>query len=298
MDNQKSQRPAIVTVGFTYYLVKENGDIKPFAGTLKRFPELKSVSHMGPFMFAIGDKHWKDPADASWKTDLTKTRETVARALTSVDKLDWRNPAWPGGEDKLRDFIRSGLETVDKFASDTLAKGDYTREDYGRFAKEYTPYMVATFYLSSLGSTYETLEVLKSWKKELGDDAWKRLQVVIGGSQGRTTAGLTPETNPIAQTIGSLMEPADFHKNVVMAPGANSVDEALQLLGNAVTAKTLGDATFTTDQSKHESGFYEALQTSDIPLALYDTKQILKELKNGTAKDPVLGLGPGPSGTK
>lgn len=293
--NQKKTRPVIVISGFQYNLLREDGTSDSFEGIISRSAELKGAAHLGPCLFAIANTHWDNPTDESWKKELTDLREMLRQALGAVDKLDWSNEAWPGGESKLKDYVRSSLNKVDKTAEQWLAAGKVSREDYSAFASDYTPNMVALFYLETLGGTYNSLKQLNRWKQQIGDKNWEKLYVVVAGSQGRTSAGLTPETNPGALVTASTMDPDQVKTHIVMVPGATTIEEALKPLGNAVTAPVLADTTFTSPESQKKYSFYAALKTSDIPLALSNVQSVLKSLKDGTAKDPVLGIGPKPS---
>lgn len=291
--NQSKTRPTIVITGFKYTFLREDGTRDSIAGGIPRSAELKAVAHLGPCMFAIALSHLNNPTDESWRKQLTDLRETIRRALDKVDSLDWSDDAWPDGDRKLKGYIKESLGRVDEAASKWLAAGKISVADYSTFASDYTPNMVSLFYLETLGGVHKILKVLNGWKQQVGDESWRKLYVVVAGSQGRTSAGLTPETNPGALIVASLMDPANARSHIVMVPGASTIEEALSPLGNVVTAPVLADTTFTSPESQKQNFFYSALKTSDIPLALLNVKSVLQSLKDGTAKDPVLGIGPG-----
>jgi hypothetical protein len=291
--NQNKTRPTIVISGFNFTLLREDGTRDSFQGLISRSAELKGVAHLGPCLFAIASSHLNNPKDESWRKQLTDLREIIRRALVSVEVLDWSNEAWPGAEGKLKDYVRASLNRVDETAAKWITAGKISGADYSAFATDYTPNMVALFYLETLGGTYKILTMLNRWKQEVGDESWKKLYVVVAGSQGRSSAGLTPETNPGALIAASVMEPAQIKSHIVMVPGATTIEEALAPLGNAVTSPVLADTTFTSPEAQKPNSFYAALKTSDIPLALSNVKSVLKSLRDGTAKDPVLGIGPG-----
>src|SRR5262249_24602460 len=163
--------------------------------------------------------------DKSWQNKLADLRGMLRQALDGVDKLDWTDQAWPGGEGKLKEYIRSSLNKVDETATKWIAAGKVSRDDYSAFASAYTPDMVALFYLETLGGTYKALKIVNGWKQQVGEENWKRLYVVVAGSQGRTSAGLTPETNPGALVMASTMDPAQVKTHIVMTPGATTTEE-------------------------------------------------------------------------
>jgi hypothetical protein len=290
--HQSQLRPAIVITGFKYRLLTEKGEIDSFEAPAKVSPALKAIAHMPPCFFAIGSTHWNDLKDKSWKTMLTDLSAKLAVAQSAADQYDWSDAAWSGGEEKLKNYAKEAIAKSKEFADKLIAKGEYERSDYSEFATSFTPYMVSLFYLEALSGTYHTVTKLREWKDKLGEDAWDRMYVVIGGSSGRTTAGLTRETNPAALALGYVMDPERVSTHILLAPGAMTTDEALGSLGMVMNAHDLAELSFTTPETQKAGGFYSALKTFDVPLADYSLKNILRDLREGKARDPVLGLGP------
>ena len=285
-------RPVIVVTGFTYHLFTEKGEVDKFDGPTHVSAQLRSIAHLGPCFFAIGTTHWNDLKDKSWKDALVELQTKLDLATKACDQVDWSNEAWPGGETKLKAFALEGLGKAKDFADKLIAKGDFERDDYSDFATAFTPYMVSMFYLDALSGTYNTLTKLNGWKKQLGEDAWSSMYLVVGGSPGRTTAGLTKETNPSVAVVSSLMDPERVSTNILIAPAALTTGDALDCLGTVLNAHDLAGLTFTTPETQKAGGFYSALRTFDVPLATKSIKDIVRDLRDGKAKDPVLGLGP------
>ncbi|MBX9569567.1 MAG: hypothetical protein K2X77_11760 [Candidatus Obscuribacterales bacterium] len=290
--HQSQLRPAIVITGFKYRLLTEKGEADSFEAPDHVSPALKAIAHLGPCFFAIGSAHWNDLKDKSWKGNLTDLKAKLETALSSADQYDWSSEAWPGGEEKLKNYAKEALVKAKEFADKLIAKGEFERTDYSEFATSFTPYMVSLFYLEALSGTYHTIKKLNEWKAKLGEDAWNRMYVVIGGSSGRTTAGLTKETNPAALALGYVMDPERVTTHILLAPGAMNTDDALQSLGMVMNAHDLAELSFVTPETQKAGGFYSALRTFDVPLADYSLKNILRDLREGKARDPVLGLGP------
>lgn len=289
---QEQNRPIIVVTGFKYHLLTDKGETKSFQGNASVMPELKCAAHICPAFFAIGSIHWNDLKDKTWKVKLAAFKEKLQLALNSVDQVDWKNDAWPEGESKLKQYVKDALSSSLAFAEKIIAKGEFEREDYQSFATSFTPYMVSLFYLETLAGAYGTIRQLQGWRNELGEDAWGRAYFIVAGSEGRTTAGLTKDNNPAALTIAAVMDPEKVTSNILLAPGAKTIDEALADLGMVLNARQLAEMTFTNLESQKAGGFYDALKTSDTPLAISSLRSILKDLREGKARDPVLGLGP------
>jgi hypothetical protein len=290
--NQKGTRPILITSGFSYKLLCEDGSVKTGPAPNPVENQLKAVSHVCAYLYAISDAHWRDPKNESWKQSMAQAHNNFDKAIDDIDRVSWASNAWPRGEKKLKDFIRQSLTLAREFARASVAKNDVTRADYEAFATKYTPTLQSTFYLTSLSNAFDTQKFLKQWKQEMGDDAWSRMRVIITAGQGRSTAGLTADTNPAAVTIASVMTQDQFKKNVLMDPGAATTEDALEGLGLALTSSKLADAIFPTEKSHDTTWIYSALKHPNIPLALDPVRSALNDLAKGHAKDPILGLGP------
>ena len=289
--NQKATRPLIITTGFSYELLCEDGTSKTAAPPNPVENRLKAVSHICAYLYSACDMHWRDPNIDSWKVSMISAQRNLDKALAEVDKVSWTSDAWPGGETKLREFIRQSLTNARDFASAAVTNGDVTREQYGEFAAKFLPTLQCTFYLATLSNAHDVLKMLKEWRKIVGEDGWKRMRVVIAAGKGRATAGATQQTNPAAAVMTSVMDPESARTNILMAPAASDTEQALEGLALALTASKLADATFPTTVSQNATWFYSALKHPDIPVALDPVCRVLEDLKKGAARDPILGLG-------
>lgn len=283
-ENQTNSRPLLVVNGFSFNLLLEDGTVKTTAGKIRQFDELKGVSHLGACLYAIGASCWDKPNDDGWLTTIKDCKLKVDKAISEVDAIDWSCDAWPGGEEKLKNLIRTSLQKVSDFAQQRIETKSFTREDYSKFAKDYLPTMTTTFYLETLSGIHQTLRVLREWKSEVGDAKWGKMYFLIAGTQGRPTAGLTRETNPAGLILSTLLTPEQAATQIILAPGAATTEQAQQNLGNAITAGHLADALYGSSDPS-EGSFYNALKHCEIPLALDNVKKVLKEFKQGMADE-------------
>lgn len=290
--HQKQTRPVVVVSGFKYQLFEDSGLTSTFETTLPISTQLKSIAHLCPCFFALGSVHWNDARDRRWKEGMQTLLAKLDQALVQADQVSWADEAWSRGEEKLKGFAKEALTKARDFAKTIVDKGEFDRSQYSNFAESFTPYMVSLFYLDVLSGTYHTIKKLNEWKSKLGDNDWGRTYFVISGSAGRTTAGLTKDTNPAALCVASLMDPEQVSTRILMAPAASTIEDALGSLGMVLNARDLAEMTFTTPETRRSGGFYDALRTFDVPLATKMLREILRDLRDGTAKDPVLGLGP------
>lgn len=287
--NQKATRPILITTGATWELLGEDGSVKRSPAPNPVEAQLKAVAHVCAYLYAISELHWRDAKDTKWLDQMKEVKANLDRALGDVDKVSWASDAWPGGEDKLRAFMKQSLTNARDFASGAIAKGDVTPADFQVFANMYVPTIRSAFYLNSLSNAYDLLKVLGEWKKEMGPEAWGRMKVLIAAGRGRSTAGLTKETNPAALVMSAVMEPDAVKQNMLMEPGAATDEDALSGLALALTSNKLADV---FKGNADAEWYYSSLKQPDIPVALQPVKTALEDLIMGKAKDPILGLGP------
>lgn len=287
--NQRATRPVLIASGSTWELLCEDGSVKTAPPANPVEMQLKATAHVCAYLYSICETHWLDPKDEGWKDSMRTAQQRLEQALAQVDKSSWSSPAWPGGEDKLKEFVRESLRNARDFAASALTTNEVSRQDFDRFATKYTPTIRALFYLNSLSNVFDLLKVLRQWKQEVGPDAWSRLRVVIASGKARSTAGLTPDTNPAAVIVTSMMDPDKAKANLLMSPGATNDDEALSGLALALTSYKLADL-FKDDPNA--KWYYESLKQPAIPVALDPVRSALNDLLAGKAHDPILGLGP------
>jgi hypothetical protein len=286
------ERPLIVSVGFSIYLLCEDGTTKTISAAKQSFDQLKAVAHIGPAIYALALPHWNDPKNTTWLESIKELEQKIELAQAQVDSIDWSSDAWPGGEAKLKQFVKDCLQKAKDTTSGILAKKEFTRQQYAHFAQSYEPNMSTCFYLSTLGDAYDTIKTLKQWKKEIGEEKWSHMFAIVGGSQGRATAGLTWDTNPVALFIGSLMTKEQAATHIIMAPTATTIDDAIATGGNPLIARDLAWAMFPTPEAQKKTGFYEALYSFDKPIALEFVKKSLLEIKDGKSTDPLKDIHP------
>lgn len=286
-------RPVILINGFTYTLYTANGKTVTFNDLVSPFNELKAVSHIGPALYAIGTLSWGNANGLDWKKVLATYQKKVQATINQVDQVDWSNAAWPNKGDQLKRFMHDALVLVDGFITKTLKKGSFTQADYSAFSTQYLHTMVATMRLSDIANTTYALQQLKKWKSQLGAKAWDQLFVVLMGSKGRTTSGLTIQTNTAALTVASLMKKHLVASHIIISPGSTTARQAFTILGTMMNARALARLTFSSPAAQKIDGLDAALKTSTKPLALDNVKSIiLQSNKTGKVTLPYLGVTP------
>jgi hypothetical protein len=277
-----AQGPVIVVEGFRYTLLSPNGHKEFFNGPVRPFDELKDVSHVGPCLFAIGQPYWRAPDAAGKRTALAglkAIRDKLAAAAAAARKADWSNPTWPGQEEQLRARMVAALEFAGTSVDGWLGRGDFRRADYVSFAHAFTPTMTGTFRLATLADTTAKRDQLLAWKKKLGDD-WKNLWVIILGSEGRFTAGLTRDTQTTGLILRSLMDATQFTNQVFVAPQAATAEQGIETLPEIVGNRELADLVFKGTPDGRL--LYEGLTSPTENIANPFTSELLTRFATGT----------------
>lgn len=278
-------KPVLLINGFNYTLLTPDNKQERFNDLKIPFSELKTISHIGPGLFAIAQSSWLKP-NGHWKYSLRKYQRLIQRSIRKFPSIDWRNTQWAGKEKQLQTFMLDSLKLANRFIGQVLKKNEFSRNEYQTFAQHYLHTMVATMYLADVANTSAALSQLHKWKKQLGKQ-WDDLYVVVYGSKGRLTAGLTVQTNTAASTVASLMKPELAKTHIIIAPAATNKQTALQNLGAVINARSLAKLTFTTDSEQQLTGLFKALNNPTVPLAMSNVKTIiLQDLKNGKVTLP------------
>lgn len=269
-------RPVLVVNGFSYQLFFPDDTVDKFLALKSPFNALKAISHIGPNLYSIARRAEINRENKNWQKLLTQYQKTVQTALKQVDDIDWSNPAWPGKADELAALMKYSLDLTDQFIADTLLQEHFTLNDYQRFADDYLHTMTVTMYLADLANTTATLDKLQQWQHDLGDE-WDNLYVIVMGSKGRSTAGLTINTNTAAYTVASLMSPEQAKEKIIIIPEAKNIPDGFNALGSVINSRQLAQATFTSSQAREITGMDQALENQTIPLAMDNVKNIIRQ---------------------
>ncbi len=171
--------------------------------------ELAAVSHLGPAMASLVRLYqYGTTADRSAAlAQVAVLQQLVAKAQLYNTTDNWKNlnPVFDSYAVPLKKMIDAGLMAVsnylDKINSDnSLLTFEHLRDELlDGSPKPFNHVMIATFALANLADHFQGI----SWLNEVMPDTAQipQLAVLISGSSGRASAGLSPETNPSYQRL-------------------------------------------------------------------------------------------------
>jgi hypothetical protein len=230
-----SDTPMLVATG-TDLVLFPGGGRPPTSVDLRKgtrgFFEITAVSHLGlaiPYLARL-----RELDDPSCKNDA---RELIAqcRVVRDFNSVSyWRDEvaaaAWRGHEEKITDLVDYTCATTADHLERAVENPKLLDFEYLRanllegdgpeaVPVSFNDVMAATFALSALDSVYRSLK----WLHEQPID-WARLMVLVVGTAGRPSAGLTWQTNNVCPLLheasGGKLDPA----RLIIAPSAPTID--------------------------------------------------------------------------
>ncbi|MCX8570753.1 DUF5624 domain-containing protein [Aminobacter sp. MET-1] len=224
-------RSLLVSTGSDLVLFPGGGAapiVESFRLSTRGFKELTAVSHLGTVAAWLAEMN--ESGDGDWRRWAEKVA-AQCRAVRAVNAdAYWRDvvrvAAWKGMETKIADVVDYACRATEALLADVLAHPErmtyaYLREHYlepvetKTIAVPFNDVMVATFALTFLDIAHRTL----SWVRAQDLD-WSELMVMICGSSGRPTAGLTWATNSTCHILWRASGERFRPENMLIAPHA------------------------------------------------------------------------------
>ena len=230
-----SDTPMLVATGTDLVLFPGGG--RPptsvdFRKGTRGFFEITAVSHLGlaiPYLARL--RELDHPGCKKGARELI-AQCRVVQDFNSVSY--WRDEvaaaAWRGHEEKIADLVGYTCATAADYLERAIKNPKLLDFEYIRanllegdgpeaIPVPFNDMMAATFALSALDSVYRTLK----WLHEQSID-WAQLMVIVVGSAGRPSAGLTWQTNNVCPLLyeasGRKLDPA----RLIIAPSAPTIN--------------------------------------------------------------------------
>lgn len=202
-----------------------------FRHSTRGFKELTAVSHLGTAMAWVvemqveGMDGWQ-----VWARRFLAQCEEV-RAISTVPY--WTSEvaveAWKGWEPKIvdvvdyacrasEDYLKAGLEDRSVFTYAALRERFLEPSQPGDPPVPFNDVMVATFALTFLDITHRMMRWLNSLELD-----WRTVMVMICGSSGRPTAGLTWATNNMCHLLWRASQKTLAPEHLLISPHAPSL---------------------------------------------------------------------------
>jgi hypothetical protein len=192
------------------------------------FIELTSISHLGvavPFLVRL-----RELGDPQWEALARRLIDQIAAVHGVNGEAYWRDTAtveaWKGLESKITDLVDYSCNTTSHFLLEGLKDParltfEYLRKHFLDPVKDVAvpvpinDMMVGTFGLVFLDIGYRIMRWLRAQRLD-----WERMMVVISGRAGRTTAGLTWQTNSMCHLLWRASRERLSPERVYVAPHA------------------------------------------------------------------------------
>jgi Domain of unknown function (DUF5624) len=227
--------PLLVTTGSDIIVFPGSGRApvtESFRRTTRGFVELTAISHLGvavPYIIRA-----RELGDSAWEGDAHRLTDEIQKVRTVNSESFWRETvavaAWAGMESKLADLVDYSCNVTLDFFSRALH--DQTRMSFDYLRRHFldpvdspdvpipmNDMMAGTFGLVLLDSSHRMI----GWLRNQSLD-WERLMIIISGQAGRTTAGLTWQTNSMCHLLWQASEHRLLPERLYIAPHAPSLN--------------------------------------------------------------------------
>lgn len=227
--------PLLVSTGSDLVLFPGKGAaplVASFRLSTRGFVELTAVSHLGTAMAWLAEMRERGSGD--WRGWAERFLADCRAVRETSSESHWRDAvgvdAWSGMEGKIADLIDYGCRVSETFLTDVLADEskltfEYLRSAYLEPANDsavpvpFNDVMVATFALTFLDIAHRMMTWLRSH-----DMDWSKVMVLICGSSGRPTAGLTWATNNMCHQLWKASAETLDPSRLLIAPHAPGLD--------------------------------------------------------------------------
>jgi hypothetical protein len=189
----------------------------------------------------------RELGDPAWEGDAHRLIDRILKVRAVNSEAYWREAvavaAWAGMESKIADlvdyscgvtleFLRRGLQDQTRMSFAHLRHHFLDPVDFPDVPVPMNDMMAGTFGLVLLDSSHRIIRWLRNQALD-----WERLMVIISGRAGRTTAGLTWQTNSMCHLLWQASAHRLLPERLYIAPHAPSL--ILENLGDNASREAL-----------------------------------------------------------
>jgi hypothetical protein len=212
------------------------------ARTEKRFvppsdADLKGVAHVPLGLFAALDALGDGPVAPERLDALSRLRDAVAAARAALAGRGFA----PATLERQHRILDASLDLLDA----TISRKQTSRADARAFARRMAPLVLANVAEAARAQVDGLHAVVSEWRREMTDDEWRALRVVVVGVHMARDGELAT-----AYFLRLLGEPAEGRR-VVYAEGLWDEARALDLLATHMIDGSVGAAFFGEDLRMH-----------------------------------------------
>lgn len=214
------------------YILRRNGKQVAVEPVPPIYEQIKSVSHTLVGIFEIVSPYFNYSESGNWRTTLSEYNQSMKEALATLGHAGM--PA--DFENNCRIILEGGIAFMDK----ALKTGKFTSEDYSKYAQTLLPTVMKNVTLAGKLQVDHFEEVVKQWRKEMGEEEWSRLYAVVN------SAWAMRRQNVHFQILAQMMGQDTVNDRLIMAEAINDVteDDLLMLLGRIVNDRVLSILVF------------------------------------------------------
>lgn len=222
------------------------------------YEQIKSVSHTIVGIFEIVSPYFSHSESGNWQAALTVYNQDMKAALSTLG-----NAGIPAEfENNCRLILEGGIAFMDQ----ALKTGKFNDEDYSKYAQDLLPTATKNVMLAGKLQVDHFEEVIKQWRKEMGEEEWSRLYAVV------SSAWAMRRQNVHFQILAQMMGREAVNNRLIMAEAINNVteDDLLMLLGRVVNDRVLSilvfDKTYRMDVELMGEAARAATKDASCPL--------------------------------
>lgn len=233
----------------------------------KLYEILKSVSHTPLGVWSIISRYAEYPEGAAWIDPLQHYNKTLSTALSTLPQLELAA--------EIEKNLRSILENVIQFCQKIIDQKTFSMKAYSKMAKSINKELVILQSLAADIQVTSFTAILEKWKKDIGEEEWRKLYVVI-------SAQWTLSTENVHQLIiaNSMVSKDLAAKNIfVTSVPLSGIDDARALCGRIVGDRIMSYQTFSTNTERGMENIYSLSTSRDlISKAAEDSIEKMKSL--------------------
>lgn len=214
------------------YILRRGGKRVSVEPVPEIYKQIKSVSHTIVGIFEIVSPYFKDSESGAWRQDLESFNKSMKDALASLGSTGM--PA--EFEGNCRTILEGGIAFMDK----AIKAGKFTEMDYHEYATALLPTVMKNVDLAAKLQVDHFEEVVKAWRKEMGEEEWSRLYAVVNA------AWAMRRQNVHFQIMAQMMGREAINDRLIMAETLKDVteDDLLMLLGRVINDRALSILVF------------------------------------------------------
>lgn len=225
--------PVLIERGGTLVLLNE-GRRQEVEYMPALYHQVKAVAHVPLALYVVLTHHTGGPLGDEMLAELRRLRDLVVKARDGLEAL--AHPADVLG--KEHQVIADALAFLDG----VVGRRQVSREELLEFTRAQGPALLALAAVAARSQLDALHAQVSAWRRQLGDEAWARLRVVVSGSA-------MPRPGHISvQYFAKLLGEAGEGRRLIYAEGLFEEPKALNLLGTHLLDGTVGDAFFADDR--------------------------------------------------